>query len=214
MRRPAYFAEIGSLGSPLLLLHGELDNIISLRTNDLSESLEGYLNFADRLFQLDVNVAKTRAAFIKMQCLGVGSEDHFEQHRESWGIPKFREDLVTVNDFRNGFIHTFRDHSTSWCEDVEAREWFYNSPEAWFVRHYQFWACDNGSDEVLLSTSGNYKAIMWTLVNDHQEYSALVSPVFTTKELEDLYENFDEDIRDYDKEDVLEIIERNPNWSL
>ncbi len=54
---------------------------------------------------------------------------------------------------------------------------------------------------------------MWTLVNDHQEYTALVSPVFTTKELEDFYQNFDEDTRDYNKEDVLKIIGRNPNWS-
>jgi hypothetical protein len=213
MRRPEYFAEIDSLHSPLLLLSCEWENIIQIRTNDLSESLEGYFAFADKLFELDVDIAKTRSQFISMQCRGIESEKFFEQHRESWGIPKFREDLVTVGDFKNGFIHTFRDHSTSWCEDFEAREWFYKSPESRFVRHYQFWACDNGSDEILLRINGDYKSILWTIVNDHQDYSPLISPVFTTQELEDFYESFEEDISGFTKEDLLDILKQNPNWS-
>jgi hypothetical protein len=212
MDRPSYFEEMNSVTSPLLLLADQLDTAIKARTNDLPETVDIYLNFADQLSQLNNETAKTRASFIRMQCGGIDTKDFFEQHRESWGIPKFEEDLVTVDDFKNGFLFTFRDHSTSWCEDGEARDWFFNSVEARFVRHYQFWACDNGPEEILLSTSGDYKSIMWTIVKDYQDYSALASPIFTKQDLLDFYNDFDELIGDYDKEDLLEMIEENPNW--
>jgi hypothetical protein len=147
-----------------------------------------------------------------MQCEGIDTETYFEQHRESWGIPKFEEELLTVDDFSHGFLFTFRDHSTSWCEDIEARDWFFKSIEACFVRHYQFLACDKGPEEVLLSTSGDYKSIMWTIVNEYQDYSALTSPIFTKQDLQEFYINFDKEKGDYTKEDLLQIIEENPNW--
>jgi hypothetical protein len=147
-----------------------------------------------------------------MQCGGIDTQDFFEQHRESWGIPKFEEDLLTVEDFKKGFLYTFRDHSTSWCEDGEARDWFFNSVEARFVRHYQFWACDNGAGEILLSASGDYKSIMWTIVKDYQDYSALASVIFTKQDLHDFYKDFGEGKGDYYKKDLLEMIEGNPNW--
>jgi len=212
MDRASYFQEINSVTSPLLLLTEQLDTVIKARTNELSEPIDVYLDFADQLSRLVGDTAKTRAAFIRMQCGGIDTEDFFEQHRESWGIPKFEGDLLTVDDFKNGFLFTFRDHSTSWCEDGEAREWFFNSVEARFVRHYQFWACDNGPEEILLSTSGDYKSIMWTIVKEYQDYSALASPIFTKQDLQDFYKNFDEKKGDYDKEDLLEMIEENPNW--
>lgn len=212
MDRASYFEEINSVTSPLLLLPERLAIVIKTRTNDLSETTDAYLDFADQLSQLDCDSAKTRAAFIRMQCGGIDTEDFFEQHHESWGIPKFEEDLVTVDDFKNGFLYTFRDHSTSWCEDGEARDWFFRSVEARFVRHYQFWACDNGPEEILLSTSGDYKSIMWTIVKDYHDYSALASPIFTKRDLQDFYNNFDEEKGDYYKEDLLEMIEENPNW--
>ncbi len=212
MDRASYFEEINSVTSPLLLLPDQLDTVVKARTSDVSERIDIYLEFADQLSQLDSDTAKTRASFIRMQCGGIDTEDFFEQHRESWGIPKFEEDLVTVDDFKNGFLYTFRDHSTSWCEDGEARDWFFNSIEARFVRHYQFWACDNGPQEVLLSTSGDYKSILWTIVKDYQDYSALASSVFTKQDLKDFYNNFDEEKGDYYKEDLLEMIEQNPNW--
>jgi hypothetical protein len=212
MDRASYFEEINSVTSPLLLLADQLNTIIKKRTSDLSEPIDVYLDFADKLSQLDKEAAKTRAAFIRMQCGGIDTEDFFEQHRESWGIPKFEEDLLTVDDFRNGFLFTFRDHSTSWCEDMEARDWFFKSIEARFVRHYQFWACDNGPEEILLSANGDYKSIMWTIVKDYQDYSGLTSPIFAKQDLQDFYKNFDEEKGDYDKEDLLEMIEENPNW--
>ena len=198
--------------SPLLLLRDQLDTVIKIRTDDLSEPNDIYLGFADQLSQLDSDTARTRAAFIRLQCGGIDTKDFFEQHRESWCIQKFDEDLVNVDDFKNGFLYTFRDHSTSWCEDGEARDWFFNSIEARFVRHYQFWACDNGPEEILFSTSGDYKSIMWTIVKDGQDYSALASAIFTKQDLQDFYNNFDEEKGDYYKEDLLVMIEENPNW--
>lgn len=212
MNRASYFEEIHSVTSSLLLLPDQLDTIINARTSDLSERINVYLDFADQLSQQNSVAAKTRAAFIRMQCSGIDTEEFFEQHRESWGIPKFEEDLVTVDDFKKGFLYTFRDHSTSWGEDNEAREWFFNSIEARFVQHYQFWACDNGPEEFLLSASGNYKSIMWIIVKDYQDYSALTSPVFTKQDLQDFYNSFDEGKGDYCKKDLLEMIEENPNW--
>jgi len=182
--RASYFEEINSITSPLLLLPDQLDTVIRVGTSDLSEPIDFYLAFADQLSQFDHEAAKKRAAFIRMQCGGIDTEDFFEQHRESWGIPRFEEDLLTVDDFKNGFLFTFRDHSTSWCEDGEARQWFFNSVEARFVQHYQFWACDNGPEEILLSKSGDYKTIMWTIVKDYQDYSALASGVFTKQDLQ------------------------------
>src|SRR6187401_2156958 len=122
MDRASYFEEIKSEKSPLLLLPDQLDIVIKSRTNDLSEPFDVYLDFAEQHLQMDSDTAKTRAAFTRMQCGGMDTEDFFEQHRQSWGVPKFEEDLVTVDDFKNGFLHTFRDHSTSWCEDREARD--------------------------------------------------------------------------------------------
>lgn len=212
MDRTAYFEEINSITSPLLLLSNQLDAIIKVRTNYLTEPIDVYLDFANQLLQLNSDAAKTRALFIRMQCGNIDTADFFETHRESWGIPKFQEDLVIVDDFKNGFLYTFRDHSTSWCEDGEARDWFFNSIEARFVHHYEFWACDNGPEEILLNTSGDYKNIMWTIVKDYQDYSALASAIFTKQDLQDFYNNFDEEKGDYYKEDLLEMIEENPNW--
>ena len=129
-----------------MLLRDQLDAVIKSRTNELTENMDVYLDFAERLSQVDNDEAKARATFIRMQCSDIDTEDFFEQHRESWGIPKFEEDLLTVDDFKNGFLFTFRDHSTSWCEDAEARDWFFKSVESRVARNYEFWACDNGPE--------------------------------------------------------------------
>ena len=211
MDRTLYFKEINSVPSCLVLLADFLETVTKERTNDLSEGIDIYLDFADNLSKIPNDTAKTRASFIRMQCGGIDTEDFFEQHRESWGIPKFLEDLVTVDDFRNGFLFTFRDHSTSWSEDEEARNWFFNSVEARLARHYQFWACDNGPEEIL-SKKGDYKNIMWTIVKDNQNYSALASAIFTKQDLQDFYKHFDEEKGDCAKEDLLDMIVENPNW--
>jgi hypothetical protein len=210
--RTPYFEKIKVVESPLLLLPDHLDKILEERSNNSNESASTYVQFADQLAQLPSDAAKTRAKFIKLQCEQKDARAFFEQHRESWGIPKFEENLLTVEDFKNGFLWQFRDHSTSWSEDEAARNWFFNSIEARFAKHYQFWACDNGPEEILLSTSGNYKSILWTIVHDFQDYTALVSPVFPRNELKTYFDQFDEQERDFDKSELLEILEENPNW--
>ena len=192
MDRASYFKKVNSINSPLLFLTDQLDTIIKARTIDLKETVDVYLDFAEKLSQVGSDSSKTRASFIRMQCNGINAENFFEEYCESWGIPKFREELVLVDDFKNGFLNTFRDHSTSWCEDREARDWFFKSVEARFVRHYQFWACDNGPEEILLSKSGDYKSIMWTIVKDYQDYSALASPIFIKQDLQNFYNTFNE----------------------
>lgn len=182
------------------------------RTNDLSEQVHLYFSFADRLSEQKVNAAQTRAEFIRLQCNNVDTEQYFEHHRESWGIPKFDEGLVMDKDFKNGFLWIFRDHSTSWNEDGQARKWFFVHSESRFVRHYEFWACDKGHEEVLFKIDGGYKGIMWSLVRQHHDYSTLASPIFTNQELTEYYNNFDEKKGDYYKEELLEIIQENPNW--
>ncbi len=212
MDRELYFQRLNSLVSPLLKYPNFIKKIGQIRTNELREPIDLYLEFADLLAESGESSSKTRGQFIRFQCGGIDSEEFFEVHRESWGIPKFEEDLVTVEDFKNGFLWKFRDHSTSWNEDGEARNWFFHHVEARFVRHYEFWACDNGPKEIVFSNNGDYKTIMWRLVKIYQDYSALASPIFSNKELAEFYNNFDEDEGDYLKEDLLEIIETNPNW--
>jgi len=53
---------------------------------------------------------------------------------------------------------------------------------------------------------------MWTIVKEYQDYSALTSSVFTKQDLLDFYNKFDEEEGDYYKDDLLEVIEENPNW--
>jgi hypothetical protein len=210
--RVSYFEEITSITSPLLLLADQLNKLIEERTDNLNADINSYLTFANQLAQQPSPAAKTRAEFIKLQCARKDANQFFDQHRESWGIPNFDENLLKPEDYGNGFLLTFRDHSTSWCEDVEARNWFFTNIEARFVRHYQFWACDNGPEEILFSISGDYKSIMWTIVKEYQNYSALASPVFQQQELIDFYKTFDEITGDYYKKDLLEMMEKNPNW--
>lgn len=92
-----------------------------------------------------------------------------------------------------------------------AIEFFY-SIEAKFVKHYQFMTCYNGPDEILFSSSGDYKSIMWTGVKDSHDYLPLISSVFTKQELTYFYNTFKEIFVDYEKEDLLEMIGENPKW--
>jgi hypothetical protein len=212
MNREFYFQQINSIDPPLLFLPNSLELIINNRTSDLSESTEPYFKFADMLSQFHNNAAKSRAEYIRMQCRGIPTKAFFEKHQESWGIPKFKEELVTDDDFKNGFLYTFRDHTTSWCEDTEARQWFFKNIEARFVRHYRLFSYDNGLDEIIISFSGNYGSIMWEIVKGNQDYSALSSPFFTRQDLQNFYIEYDEAIGGFDKETILEYLQENPNW--
>ena len=209
MDRTLYFEKLRQVESPLMLLNEDLSLLIDAAATDATDVL---LSFAQRLAAVDDPSAKARAAFIRLQCAGINTEDLFEEYREGWGIPKFEDDLVSINDFKNGFLWTFRDHTSSWSEDNEARDWFYMHTEARFARRYEFWCCDHGPEEMLLLESGDYKSLLWSIVHKHVDYSAFVSPVFTLEELHAFYNDFDEAEYDFDKDTLLEIMEQNANW--
>ncbi|MCM5530633.1 hypothetical protein [Parasegetibacter sp. NRK P23] len=212
MQRASYFKAISKVTSPLLLLADRFNDLLTVTENDLDGHVDHCLGFAAELAELDNDAAKTRARFISMQCSGTYTKEFFNANRESWGIPIFEEELLSYTDFKNGFLFTFRDHSTSWSDDVEARNWFYSSAEAKSVRQYQFWTFDNSFEEIVFETTGNYKSIMWGIVNDLQDYWALTSKIFSKSELTTFYDNFDEDVSGFDKEELFEILKTNPNF--
>lgn len=194
--------------SPLLQLTIHLDKVIK---SVASGAIPDLLIFADNLRLFNTPSSISRAEFIKCQCEGKDATVLFEEHRESWGIPKFKESLLTADDFKNGFLYTFRDHTTSWSEDMQAREWFYTHIEARFVNKWELWSCDQGFEEVVLKESGEYKNILLAFIND-QDYSPFISPVFSNEELHTFYNSFDEDEAGFDKEALLEIMQQNINW--
>lgn len=212
MDRIAYFENISKVESPLLLLKESLDDLFKKRESDGDESLKAFLSFASQLESFNTDPAKTRAAFIRLQCQGINTEDLFNEYAESWGIPKFQEDLVTENDFKNGFLWTFRDHTTSWVEDEEARNWFYNNIEGRFARRYEYYSYDKGQEELLLIESGEFKNILYSIINKHQDYSPLISPVFSKAELETFFKEYDESVYGFEKERLFGIVKQNLNW--
>ena len=212
MDRTAYFEQIKLIQSPLLLVPGAFDYLLKARAFDSAESMHIYVAFAEQLQSFNTTEAKTRSAFIKLQCQGINTEDMFAEYHEGWGIPKFTEGLVTHDDFKNGFLWTFRDHTSSWTEDEEARSWFYTNPEARFARRYEYYSCDRGPEELLLIESGDFKSILALMITKHGDLTALVSPAFSKAELHTFYVNHDESLTGFAKEEVLEMITQNPNW--
>ncbi len=197
----------------------KLENLIN-QTSVLKGAVDSYADFAkilkseklrisiaERLANLKTESAETRAAFIYEQ-----SEENFTANREKWGIPNFKEDLVNSSDFENGFLWRFRAHSTSWSENQYADKWFYTSLEARTIRRYEFWNCDEGPDTVDFYFEGDYKSILKRLLADHL-HEVLISPAFSTNELEEFIANFSEDEEDYTLEEIIEdYISLNPNY--
>jgi hypothetical protein len=147
----------------------ELDNV--------GGSIELKLKLAGQLEALGTEASKSRAAFIWKQ-----EADNFNANRESWGIPKFSEELVELDDFQDGFLWRFRAHSTSWGDNQHADEWFYTSLEARSVTRYEFWDCDEGPEKADIVFIGTYKTILQQLLADHV-HDVLISPVFSKEEL-------------------------------
>ena len=206
--RKKYFDSINSNHSPILQFADRFDQLLK---DTESNSMEDLLLYASHLESSNVESIKARGTLIRLQCQGLEAEDLFEAYRESWGIPIFHENLLTVSDFKNGFLWKFRDHTSSWSEDQEAREWFYTNIEARFVRKYEFWSTDRGSEEVLFRKSGKYKEILSALIQE-AEFGPLISPVFTKEELQSFIDLHDEDDLGIQKEVLTDIIQQNINW--
>ena len=175
---------------------------------NVGKSNELRLELAQRLEALETEASKSRAAFVRNQ-----DAENFNANREAWGIPRFSEGLVEIDDFKNGFFWKFRAHTTSWNHNQHADEWFYTSLEARSITRYEFRNCDEGPEKVDFVLTGNYKSILQQLLADHI-HEVLISPVFSKDELVEYIDNFSEDEEDYLLENVIEdYISRNPNYS-
>ena len=189
-----------------------IQHLAGIRTTDLSEPVDLYLRAAEELEATHRHNYITRANFIREQCNGKSGNEIFDKYREDWGIWDFKENLITIDDFKRGFLWRFRDHTTSWCDNQKAKSWFLTSLEALFVRRYEFWTCDNGKDECIEVREGSYKEILVSLLKD-QDYEVLCSPVFSKTELTDFIKNYDLENGDFSIEDIIEYyIEPNPNY--
>ena len=71
---------------------------------------------------------------------------------------------------------------------------------------------DHDREHMILLESGDYKNILYAIVNTHADYSPLISPVFSHEELRIFFDNYDEDADGFFKEDLLEIMKQNIHW--
>lgn len=186
--------------------------LASRRTADFNEPAALYLEIADRLEAINSEPAISRAAFIRRQIAGEDANDLFDEWHEQWGVPSFTENILAAEDFKRGFLWRFRDHTTSWNDNQAAKKWFLTSPEALFVRRYEFWTCDNGFDECIEVREGSYKEILSSLLNDG-DYEVLSSPAFSNIELDRFIAAYQSADGDYTiKEIIKDYIEENPNY--
>lgn len=190
-----------------------IEDLIAARTNDLSEPIDLYLEIAQKLENTNRHNYISRAKFIREQCNNSDGKTLFDKYREDWDVYDFPEDLITVNDYKRGFLWKFRDHSTSWSANQTAKTWFLTSYEAQFVRRYEFWICDNGFNECIEVKEGSYKEILLSLLED-RDYDVLSSPVFSKQELEEFIDNYNPVEGDYFIDEIIEdYIEANPNYN-
>lgn len=189
-----------------------IHHLPDIRTQELSEPLDRYIEAAEQLEATYRHNYITRAKFIREQCNDLDGRETFDRYREDWGIWNFKEDIIAVEDFKRGFLWRFRDHTTSWCDNQKAKAWFLTSPEALFVRRYEFWSWENGEDECTEVREGSYKEILVSLLKD-QDYEVLLSPVFSRTDLTDFIKNYDPLNGSFPIEDIIEYyIEPNPNY--
>ena len=175
---------------------------------EILDSSELRLEVVRRLEALGTEAAKSRAAFILSQ-----DTTNFNANRVAWGIPNFSEELVEIDDFKNGFLWRYRAHTTSWGHNQRADEWFYTSLEARTITRYEFWDCDEGPEKVDFVLTGDYKTILEQILSE-RIYEVLISPVFSKEELAEYINNFSEAEGDYSLEEIIEdYISCNPNYS-
>ena len=189
-----------------------LEKLIQSRTLGLTEDKELYFKIADEFEKTNEGDLIKRAEFIRRQCNGDTADKFFNENRESWGIPNFSENLVTSDDFRRGFLYKFRDHTTSWSDNQEAKKWFLNSFESRFVQVYELWSCDNGPEEIVETRTGDFKTILNSLLADG-DYDVLTSAIFTKQELDSFIRTYQPKNGDFSVDELIEdYISENPNY--
>lgn len=192
----------------------DIELLASMRTIDLSESTDLYFKVVADLQSINRHDYVSRANFILEQLNDNEGRETFEKFREDWGIWNFDENILTVEDFKRGFLWRFRDHTTSWSDNQKAKTWFLTSAEAIFVRRYEFWSCDKGFDECIEVREGSYKEILLSLLKDG-DYEVLCSPVFSKSELTDFIRTYQPQNGDYGINEIIEdYIEANPNFDV
>jgi hypothetical protein len=190
-----------------------LELLASIRTVELSEPTDSYFKIAEELESINKHIFFARAKFILEQLNDRSRSDIFDEFREDWGIPNFSENILTVDDFKRGFLWRFRDHTTSWADNQKAKTWFLNSLEGIFVRRYEFWTWDDGFDKCIEVREGSYKEILLSLLKDG-DYEVLSSPAFSKDELTDFIKTYRPQNGDYEIDEIMEdYIEANPNYS-
>ena len=168
------------VNSPLILVPKTLlKEAVDQRTNS-EDPIERFLSIANFLDAQDNPVANTRGEFIKRQIAGEDCEPFFEAHKENWGIPKFCENLITVNEFKNGFLWVMKDYTTAFSENGNIREWHILSPETFFIRKYEAWdATKNGKgDEMFHHEYGDCKQLFKKFSEEYGLLEFNQSPVF------------------------------------
>lgn len=192
----------------------DVELLASIRTFDLSEPVDLYFKIANELKATNRHNYISRANFILEQLKGNSGKEIFDSFREDWDIWNFDENILTVEDFKRGFLWCFRDHTTSWRDNQKAKTWFLTSPESIFARRYEFWSCDKGFDECIDVREGGYKEILLSLLKDG-DYEVLCSPVFSKSELTDFIKNYRPQNSDYEIDEIIEdYIEANPNYDV
>jgi len=190
----------------------DIELLASARTNDLTEAVDLYFKIAKELQATNKHNYITRANFILEQINGLDGKEIFDKYREDWDIYDFRENILTVDDFKKGFLWRFRDHTTSWCDNEKAKAWFLTSTEGIFVRRYELWSCDKGFDECIAVKEGSHKEILLSLLKDG-DYEVLCSPAFSKNELLDFIKTYSPMTGDYPIDIIIEdYIEANPNY--
>ena len=188
--------------------------LASTRTIDLSEPTGLYFKIVDELQSTRRHQYVSRASFILEQLNGKDGRGIFDNFREDWNIWNFDENILTVEDFKRGFLWRFRDHTTSWNDNQKAKTWFLTSPEGIFVRRYEFWTCDKGFEECIEVREGSYKEILLSLLKDG-DYEVLCSPAFSKIELMDFIKTYRQLNGDYEIDAIIEdYIKANPNYDL
>lgn len=191
-----------------------IEDLLESRTVKHTDTLAQYLEIATYLRSLSDDSAKSRAQFIEDQCNDKDGNDLFMKNCESWGIPLFKENILTAGDFKYGFLWTYREFTTSFSDNQKSKEWFLTSYEARFVNKYQFWSTDSGRLENYKENniSGTYKEILNKLL-EQEDWQVLISPSFFKQELNTIIDKFK---NEYDSETYTHIflnyIISNPNW--
>jgi hypothetical protein len=189
-----------------------IESLAQARRPDLSEPLDAYLRVAEALEKTARHEEKARASFIRDQCRGFDGRTLFSRYQEKWGIPKFKEALVDAADFRRGFLFCFRDHSANWADSAEAWKWFLSSPEAAFIRRYEYWTRDKGPARCLRVYEGSYREVLKLLLKEGR-LEVLVSPAIPAAEVEGFLKTYRAKKGAPSKSELMDLLHLSrPGW--